>query len=170
MNIDTERVSTMTTPTPQGETPETLHQFLEQWAAAADADGEDDAARLFQECSRRLREALAERDKLIELKLPMGSECSTCRFRYWTYKGHIIPCPRCAAEAAERNLEIANARNQEEIEADRMMTRALAITDDANVPGDAEMGRVSLRVRVVLWTILLVPIFSLVWFLWWAMS
>lgn len=42
------------------ETPETdasLFVFLAQWARAADADGEDDAARLFRKCERRLREA-----------------------------------------------------------------------------------------------------------------
>lgn len=27
-----------------------------------------------------------------------GGECSTCGFRYFEYKGHIIPCPRCEAE------------------------------------------------------------------------
>lgn len=27
-----------------------------------------------------------------------GGECSSCGFRYFEHKGHIIPCPRCEAE------------------------------------------------------------------------
>lgn len=39
-----------------------------------------------------------------------GGECSTCGFRYWEYKGHLIPCPLCALADLKGDLETSETR------------------------------------------------------------
>ena len=42
-----------------------------------------------------------------------GATCGSCGFRYGEHKGHVIPCPRCAAESTEaklKDVEEADAR------------------------------------------------------------
>lgn len=46
-----------------------------------------------------LRSALAEAPDVAVLFF--GATCGKCGFQYREYKGHIIPCPRCATEAGE---------------------------------------------------------------------
>jgi hypothetical protein len=48
---------------------------------------------------REFAKMTAERDEFRATKLPVGGQCADCGFRYWEYKGHLIPCPRCELSA-----------------------------------------------------------------------
>lgn len=39
-----------------------------------------------------------------EATFPMGAgaQCAACGFRYWEYRGHIIPCPLCEADRLDK--------------------------------------------------------------------
>ena len=45
-----------------------------------------------------LAEAQRDVERLTKEKIPMGAACGQCGLKYWEYKGHIIPCPRCEVE------------------------------------------------------------------------
>jgi uncharacterized Zn finger protein (UPF0148 family) len=53
------------------------------------------SARPLKETQDYLAEVIAERDKLRAQLLGTGAQCSTCDFKYWEHKGHIIACPVC---------------------------------------------------------------------------
>ena len=115
----------MTIPTPQSETPETdaliayhtaeSEQLSERVPVANDATWLAHSVQQIRElvkltrslearllARRTEREGKAQQDAVTS---STGAECAACGFRYSAYKGHIIPCPRCAAEAAERGRE-----------------------------------------------------------------